>query len=75
MATTTATIILSSGDLLSDTLNLSTTSTLNNAGTSTGVTQAVGLSRKTLTYGSSGVIDSEVIYRADDYTADKANKV
>ena len=75
MATTTATLTLSSTDLLSDELALSTTATLTTAGTATGVTQASGLSRKTMTFGSSGVIDSEVLYRSDDYTADKANKV
>ena len=76
MATTTATITLSSTDLLSDELALSTTSTLTTAGTSTGVTQASGLSRKTTAVvGAVGLIDSEVLYRADDYTADKANKV
>jgi len=75
MATTTATLTLSSTDLLSDELALSTTATLTTAGTSTGVTQATGLSRKTLTYGSSSTIDSSVLYRADDYTTDKANKV
>jgi len=76
MATTTATITLSSTDLLSDELALSTTSTLTTAGTSTGVTQASGLSRKTTAVvGSTALIDSEVLYRADDYTADKANKV
>ena len=74
MATTTATITISSTDLLSDELALSTTSTLTNAGTSTGVTQATGLSRKTVTFGSD-YEDSVVLYRADDYTADKANKV
>ena len=76
MATTTATITLSSTDLLSDELALSTTSTLTTAGTATGVTQASGLSRKTTAVvGSTALIDSEVLYRADDYTADKANKV
>ena len=75
MATTTATITINSTDLLSDELALTATSALTTAGTSTGVTQCSGLSRKTLTYASSGVIDSEVLYRADDYTADKANKV
>ena len=76
MATTTATITLSSTDLLSDELALSTTATLTTAGTSTGVTQASGLSRKTTAVvGAVGLIDSEVLYRADDYTADKANKV
>ena len=46
MATTTATIILSSTDLLSDTLDLNTTATLTGAGNSTGLTLANGLSRK-----------------------------
>ena len=76
MATTTATLTLSSADLLSDELALTTTATLTTAGTSTGVTQASGLSRKTTaTVGSTALIDSVVLYRADDYTADKANKV
>jgi hypothetical protein len=76
MATTTATITINSTDLLTDELSLSSTSTLTTAGTSTGVTQASGLSRKTTaTVASASLIDSEVLYRADDYTADKANKV
>ena len=75
MATTTATITINSTDLLTDELSLSSTATLTTAGTSTGVTQASGLSRKTTSFSSSGVIDSVVLYRADDYTADKANKV
>ena len=74
MATTTATFTLNSVDLLTDQLNLTTTSTLTNAGGSTGVTQCTGLSRKTITFGSD-YEDSVVIYRADDYTADGANKV
>ena len=75
MATTTATITINSADLLTDELSLASTATLTTAGTSTGVTQASGLSRKTTSFGSSGVIDSVVLYTADDYTADKANKV
>ena len=47
MATTTATITISSSDLLTDELSLTTTSTLTNAGGSTGVTQTSGLGRKT----------------------------
>jgi hypothetical protein len=39
MATTTATITLSSADLLSDSLSLSSTTTLYDAGTTTGLTQ------------------------------------
>ena len=75
MATTTATITLDSSDLLTDVLALSTTSTLTKAGSSTGVTQTTGLARKTTAFDSSGVIDSVVLYRADDYTDNGANKI
>ena len=51
MATTTATITLSSTDLLSDELSLNTTATLTGAGNSTGLTLASGLSRKKLASG------------------------
>ena len=74
MATTTATITISSSDLLTDELSLTTTSTLTNAGGSTGVTQTSGLGRKTITFGSD-YEDSIVLFRADDYTADGANKI
>lgn len=81
MATTTATITLSSTDLLSDELALTTTSSLTTAGTATGVTQASGLSRKTVS--SSGYyspdtalgITKDTVYRSDDYTSNGANKV
>ena len=76
MATTTATITIASTDLLTDELSLASTATLTKAGTSTGVEQASGLSRKeTATVGSTALIDSVVLYRADDYTANKANKI
>ena len=75
MATTTATITLSSTDLLSDELALSTTSTLTNAATSTGVTQCSGLARKTTSAASAAAIQANVLYRAGDYTANGANKV
>jgi len=75
MATTTATITLSSTDLLSDELALITTSTLTNAGGATGVTQATGLSRKTTSAASAAAVQANVLYRAGDYTAEKANKV
>ena len=45
MATTTAQITLSSSDLTSDALSLTATATLFDAGTTTGITQLVGLSR------------------------------
>ena len=75
MATTTATITLSSTDLLSDELALSTTATLTTAGTATGVTQASGLSRKTTSAAAAAGIQANVLYRAGDYTANGANKV
>jgi len=75
MATTTATITLSSTDLLSDELALSTTSTLTTAGTATGVTQASGLSRKTTSAAAAAAIQANVLYRAGDYLANGANKV
>ena len=75
MATTTASITLSSTDLLSDELALTTTSTLTTAGTSTGVTQATGLSRKTTSAAAAAGIQASVLYRAGDYTANGANKV
>ena len=75
MATTTATITLSSNDLLSNALNLTTTSTLTNAGGATGVTQAVGLTRRTTSADAAANIQAVTLYRAGDYTANGANKV
>ena len=75
MATTTATITINSTDLLTDEISLSTSATLTDAGGSTGMTQTTGVGRKTISYSGSGVIDTTVLYRADDYTADKANKI
>ena len=49
MATTTATLTLSSADLTGDALALSTTATLVKAGTVTGLTQFTGVGRKTRT--------------------------
>ena len=72
MATTTAAITLTSSDLLTDSLELATTSTLTNAGGSTGVTQTSGLARTNFT---NNPIQSKVIYRSDDATADGANKI
>ena len=51
MATTTATITISSTDLLSDELALSTTATLTEAGNSTGIVGTSGLGRKKLASG------------------------
>lgn len=70
MATTTATITLSSTDLLSDELALNTTATLTAAGNSTGLTLASGLSRK-----KTGNTTEYTLFAAADYTDDKAHKV
>ena len=71
MATTTATITLSSTDLLSDELALTTTSTLTTAGTSTGLTNTGGLGRKTV----AGAHGEYTLFTASEYTDDTANKV
>jgi hypothetical protein len=70
MATTTATITLSSADLLSDDLALSTTATLTEAGNSTGITAAIGLSRVTISDTS-----ETTLFDASAYTDDKAHKI
>jgi len=56
MATTTATFTLSSSDIASDALALSTSSTLWKAGTSEGLDQTTGLARITLS-GSTSIQD------------------
>ena len=71
MATTTATIVLSSTDLLSDELSLTSTATLTQAGNSTGLTGTEGLARKTVTGGHA----QYTLFDGSDFTADKAHKV
>ena len=76
MAITAAiTLTSAAGDLLTDALSLTTSNGLTTAGTSTAISQTTGLARKTTSYASSGVIDTSVLYRADDYTANGANKI
>ena len=72
-----ATISLSSpaGDLTSSALVLSSSNSLNKAGTATALANTSGLARRTTSYASSGVIDTTVLFRADDYTNDGANKM
>jgi len=74
MATTTATVTLSSTDLLSSVLNFSTTSVLSIAGHATGLSLTSGLGKTNFTIAAPGS-RSKVIYRADDAATDKANKV
>ena len=71
MATTTATIILASTDLLSDELALTSSATLTGAGNSTGITNTSGLSRKTV----AGAHGQYTLFDGSDYTADKAHKL
>jgi hypothetical protein len=70
MATTTATITLSSGDLLTNALDFSSTATLTGAGNSTGLTQVSGLSRKKLATGHAQYI----LFDGDAY-ANGAHKI
>ena len=70
MATTTATITLSSTDLLTDELALTTTATLTQTGTATGIEHTTGLSRKKVTSTAKGPASGQVtLYTADDFAA------
>ena len=70
MATTTATITLSSADLLSDELALSTTATLTQTGTATGIEDTTGLARAKVTSTAKGTASGQVtLYTADDFAA------
>ena len=69
MATTTATLTLSSGDLTGDALSLSTTATLTKAGTVTGLDQFTGIARKT--FSSTAQV---TLIAKGDYTDDRAHK-
>jgi len=71
MATTTATITLSSADLTGDALALSTTATLTKAGGLTGLDQTTGVSRKFF----ASATTAHNLVAAADYTAPKAHKV
>ena len=66
MATTNATITLSSSDLTGDALALSTSSTLTKGGTVTGLDQTTGVARKTFTSQDEVVIFDESEYNASD---------
>lgn len=71
MATTTASLTLSSTDLTSDALSLTKTATLTAQGSSnTGLSQTSGIARKKY-----AATDEEIIATAADYTNDRAHKV
>ena len=66
---TKATITLTS-DILSDTLNFSSTATITKVGTSTAIEHTTGLSRKKVTSTAKGTASGQVtLYRADDFAA------
>ena len=71
MATTTASVTISSGDLTGDALSLSSTSTLTKAGSATGLDQTTGVARKFFATAQTAYN----LISASDYTADKAHKV
>ena len=77
MATTTATITLSSSDIMDSPLSISNTSVLYTAGTDTGISETTGLGRKKFASSSNivlldGGLTSGI---AADVTADKSAKV
>ena len=70
MATTTAQLILTSTDLLSDSLSLSAIATLTQTGTNTGITETTGLTRKKVTSTAKGTASGQItLYTADDFAA------
>jgi len=71
MATTTATLTLSSADLTGDALALNTTATLTKAGVTTGLDQTTGVARK---FYASATTAANLIAAAD-FTDAKAHKV
>lgn len=71
MATTTATITLSSSDLSSQALSISSTTTLLKAGLTAGIDQTTGLTRKLYATAQTAT----ALIASADYTDAKAHKV
>ena len=76
MATTTATITLASSDISDNAISISNTATLTKAGSTTGLDQTSGLSRRTLvgTPATVKLIDLDY-YQGQTLTQNKAAKV
>ena len=72
MATTTATITLSSGDMMDNAISISNVATLTTAGTATGLTETTGLARRK--FASSSKVDLVTIANTDIPT-DKSTKI
>lgn len=75
MATTTATIQLTSSDLTGDALSLSRSSNLSKAGYTTGLDQTSGVGRKTTTTSSEYIVFAATDYAPMSGTTEKAHKV
>ena len=77
MATTQATITLSSSDIGDNAISISNTSTLTTAGTNTGITETTGLGRKKVASSSNIILLDHGLTSgiAADVTADKSAKV
>ena len=74
-ATTNVSFTLSSTDLLTSPVNINASNLLTKAGSRLGLSQTTGLAINTTSFASSGVIDTVVLFRGDDYTDNGANKV
>ena len=72
MATTTATITLSSADMMDNAISISNTATLTTADTATGLTETTGLARRK--FASSSKVDLVTIANTDIPT-DKSTKI
>ena len=77
MATTTATITLSSSDIMDSAISVSNTATLYTAGTNTGITETTGLGRKKVATSSNTILLDHGLAGgiAQDVGADKSAKV
>jgi len=74
MATTTASITISSGDLTGDALSLTSSTTLRKAAAATGLDQTTGVARKFLAGNASATVDYTLL-TASDFADNKAHKV
>tara|TARA_Y100000593_G_C4154294_1_gene258663 strand:+ start:133 stop:555 length:423 start_codon:yes stop_codon:yes gene_type:complete len=75
MATTTATITLSSSDMMDNVISLTNTATLTKAGNDTGLSETTGLARKKTSTGSNTILLNTDDTTGSDVTASKAAKV
>ena len=75
MATTTATITLASTDISDNAISLSNTATLTKAGSTTGLDQTSGISRRTLASTATVKLIDLDHYQGQTLTEDKAAKV